>query len=129
MISRRLIPIVYGTANLGLIAYGLLALVRPQAVLADAGQGYLAAVLRLLGYFNLLLGASGLLLLRRYRIEGQAWVARSVILLALLAYAGPVVFDNTAGSIGPLEILEHVLLAAMVLSGILFWCRRGKETE
>ena len=123
--------IIYITANLCIVVYGVLALLTPSILLepfslhvyrfpddAHIAVGYLAALFRLLGFFNLILGVLGLLLLRRYIISRQTWILRIVITASLLSYLGPIVFDNTVGSIGFFEIIEHILFAAMVLSGI-----------
>jgi peptidoglycan/LPS O-acetylase OafA/YrhL len=80
---------------------------------------YLAALFRLLGSLNVILGFVGLLLLQRYRSDRQTWILRLVVVLSLLAYVGPIVFDNTVGTIGFFEIVEHVLFALMVLSGAM----------
>ena len=122
---------VFGIANLGLVLYGFLALLNPSVLLnsfstyvfqfpeaTKAAESYLAALYRLLGFFNLLAGAIGLLLLWRYRIAKQLWVLRTVMVASLLAYLAPVVFDNTVGHIGVFEVIEHILFAAMILSGL-----------
>jgi hypothetical protein len=79
---------------------------------------YLRAIFRLLGYFNLLLGSIGIILLWRYRVNQQVWVLCMLITTSLLAYLGPIIFDNTVGNIGPIEIIEHLLFIGMILSGI-----------
>jgi hypothetical protein len=70
--KARLFYGVYGAASLGLVLYGLLALANPQ-VLTDSFAAhvysfppgastaliYLAALYRLLGFFNLLVGSLG----------------------------------------------------------------------
>lgn len=133
MTSRqKIFFITYVTANLCIVAYGVLALFVPSILLepfsqhiyrfpADAHTAvdYLAALFRLLGFFNLILGVLSLLLLRRYRISRQTWILQFIITTSLLAYLGPIVFDNTVGSIGFFEIIEHILFVAMVVSGII----------
>lgn len=131
MTKNRLFFIIFGVANLGLLFYGLLALTMPGILYESFSQhvyqfpdsaglavGYLRALYRLLGFFNLLLGLTGLFLLWRYQINPQSWVAYLVIALPILAYLAPIVFDNTVGSIGFFEILEHILFVIMVLAGI-----------
>jgi len=123
--------IVFGIANLGLFLYGLLALFQPGILYetfarqvdqfpadAQAAAGYLLALYRLLGFFNLLVGLAGLGLLWRFSIEPQPWLAWFVIGLSLLAYLAPLVFDNTVGEIGFFEVIEHILFAAMLVVGL-----------
>jgi hypothetical protein len=87
---------------------------------------YLLALYRLLGFFNLLLGLAGLALLWQYQHQPQPWVAYLVFTLTILAYLGPIVFDNTVGAIGFFEILEHILFVAMVLVGISVFRKPGR---
>ena len=68
----------------------------------------------MLGYFNLILGVLCLYLLYGYRESKKL----SFVIIALpLAYLGPITFDNTVGSIGVFEMIEHILFAAMILAG------------
>jgi hypothetical protein len=128
----RFFYITYAAGNLGLIVYGVMALLMPSILLepftlhvyqfpdeAATATTYLAALFRLLGFLNVILGFFGLLLLQRYRIEHQTWILRLVIVLSLLAYVGAIVFDNTVGTIGFFEIVEHILFVLMVLSGAM----------
>ncbi len=130
--TSRFFFITYVAGNLGLIVYGAMALLMPSILLepfalhvyqfpdeATTATTYLAALFRLLGFLNVILGLVGLLLLQRYRIDRQTWILRLVVVLSLLAYVGPIVFDNTVGTIGFFEIVEHVLFALMVLSGAM----------
>jgi len=133
----RLFFTTYTAANLSLVAYGVLVLVSP-AVLVDSfmqrvyafppqattAVAYLAALFRLLGFFNLILGALGLLLLRQVALGRQRWIVNLVIASSLLAYLGPIVFDNTVGHVGVFEIIELALFIAMILSGILMLAGR-----
>ena len=127
----RIFFITYVAANLSLVAYGILALLNPGILLdsfsvhvyqfpndAAVAVDYLSALFRLLGFFNLVLGVLGLILLRQYGISRQRWTLQIVIASSLLAYLGPIVFDNTVGEIGVFEIIEHILFAAMILFGI-----------
>ena len=127
MWKTRLFYGTFGVANLGLVLYGLLALVNPQVLTdsfsvrvypfppdASAALAYLAALFRLLGFFNLLVGSLGLWLLWRHRLDPQSWLMRTAIAVSLLAYLAPVIFDNTVGHIGFFEIVEHIFLAAML---------------
>lgn len=120
-------------ANLGLILYGVLALLNPQVLTdsfsarvyqfpseASAALAYLAALFRLLGFFNMLVGILGLWLLWRHWRNPQSWLGRTVITVSLLAYLAPVIFDNTVGHIGLFEILEHILFVAMLAVGMLY---------
>lgn len=134
MVRRQIFLVVYGLANIGLVLYGLLALIMPAALLEDfaahvyqlppgaAATYYLLALYRLLGFFNLTVGAGGLFLLRQLQVNLQPLAGRLAMLTSLAAYLGPIVFDNTVGHIGPAEILEHILFAAMVVTG-LNWLR------
>jgi len=122
----------YATANLGLIAYGVMAVFAPNFLLDTFSQyvyefprdattaiAYQFALFRLLGYFNLLLGALGLLLLWRWMVQREIWLMVSLVALTILSYLGPVVFDNTVGHIGIFEVIELVLLVAVVITGFL----------
>ena len=126
--------LVYIAANLGLVLYGALALVMPGILLdqfslhvyqfpgeATRATTYLAALFRLIGYFNIIPGVLGLLLLRRLMLSRETWIRRIVILSTALAYLGPIVFDNTVGSIGFFEIVEHLLFALVVTLGVVMW--------
>lgn len=131
MTRDRLFFIVFGISDLGLVLYGLLALFQPSVLYetfsqhvyqfppgAEVAVGYLLALYRLLGFFNLLAGLTGLFLLWRFSVEPQPWLAWFVIGLSLLAYIAPLVFDNTVGEIGVFEIIEHLLFAAMFVVGL-----------
>jgi len=128
----RFFFITYAAANVSLVLYGVLALLMPSILLgpfslhvyrfpddATGAVAYLAALFRLLGFFNLILGALGLLLLRLFRVTRQAWILWIVIVFTALAFIGPIVFDNTVGSIGFFEIVEHVLFVLVIIFGIL----------
>jgi hypothetical protein len=133
-LTRRFFLGTYGVANLGLVLYGVSVLAAPELLLASfsshvyrfpadatVATAYLAALFRLLGYFNFVLGVVGLLLLRALITKRRLWTQRLVITSTLLAYLGPVIFDNTVGHIGPAEIAEHVIFGLVILSGILMW--------
>lgn len=137
MIELRAFFIIYGIANASLILYGLLALSNPNILLesfsiniyqfpanATLAVGYLLALFRLLGLFNLILGVVGLFLLWRYRINHQIWLIYTVIVLTVFSYLGPIVFDNTVGNIGFFEIIEHAIFAIMLLSAITMLFKR-----
>jgi hypothetical protein len=126
-------------ANLGLLFYGLLALLNPQILTdsfsahvyqfppdASIAQTYLAALFRLLGFFNLLMGSLGLWLLLRHHLNPQPWLERTVMTVSLLAYLAAVIFDNTVGQISYFEIVEHLLFAAMLVVGIFHGFTRDK---
>ena len=94
--------IAYAAGNLGLIAYGILALMMPSILLegftlhvyqfpdeATTAISYLGALFRLLGFLNVILGLFGLLLLQRYRIERQTWVLRLVTIFEALGNPHP----------------------------------------
>jgi hypothetical protein len=132
--------VVYGAANLGLVLYGLLALLNPQVLTnsfsvrvydfppdASAVLAYLSALYRLLGYFNLLVGSLGLWLLWRHRLDPQSWLIHTAIAVPLLAYLAPIIFDNTVGHIGFFEILEHLLFTAMFAVGIFHVFKRKDD--
>lgn len=128
--KARIFVITLAIANLSLILYGISAIVEPGILLepfsayvyqfpaeATGATHYLAALYRLLGYFNIVPGVFGLVLLHRYWVTQQEWYARIVVASTALTYVGPVVFDNTAGTIGFFEILEHVLFALVLIVG------------
>ena len=127
---NRLFYGTFGAANLSLVLYGLLALLNPQILTdffsehvyrfpADASSAltYLAALFCLLGFFNVLVGSLGLWLLWHYRLNPQPWLKRTVMMVSLLTYLCPVIFNNTVGYIGFFEILEHLLFAAILAVG------------
>jgi hypothetical protein len=129
MNKLRFFLITFGTANAGLILYGLIALLSPNILVetfsssvyqipatATAALSYLSALFRLLGFLNLILGITGLILLWRFRVNREQWLKVSVMIISLLSYLGPIIFDNTVGSIGIFEIIEHILFAGMILS-------------
>jgi hypothetical protein len=131
MANKRLFFIIFGVANFSLLLYGLLALTMPGILYESFSQyvyrfpdsdylaiGYLQALYRLLGFFNLLVGLTGLFLLWRYHRSPQPWIAYLAMALSMLAYLAPIVFDNTVGHIGFFEILEHILFGSMVITGI-----------
>jgi hypothetical protein len=136
--KARFFFLVYVAADLGLVLYGVLALMMPGILLepfllhvyqfpgdAPRATAYLEALFRLLGFFNLIPGMIGLLLLRRMRISWETWILRSVIVSTTLAYLGPIVFDNSVGSIGFFEIVEHILFGLVVVLGIIMWRDRN----
>jgi hypothetical protein len=125
----RFFLITFGTANAGLILYGLLALLSPNILVetfsssvyqfpatATAALTYLSALFRLLGFLNLILGITGLILLWHFRVNREQWLKVSIMIISLLSYLGPIIFDNTVGKIGVFEIIEHILFAGMILS-------------
>ena len=130
--KTRFFFITYTVANLGLIAYGLLALFKPDILLetflahvyqfppeASHATTYLSGLYRLVGYFNIIPGVVGLLILHRFRETKQIWYLKIVIASTILSYIGPVVFDNIVGTIGFFEILEHIILAMILITGFI----------
>jgi hypothetical protein len=130
--KSRIFFITYTTANIGLIAYGVMALIQPDILLkpflehvyqfpagATIAITYLSGLFRLLGYFNIIPGLLGLLILYRYWVMRQGWYLKIVVASTILAYLGPVVFDNTVGRIGFFEILEHVFFVMVLISGLI----------
>ena len=136
--KSRFFFIAYLAGNVALILYGLTALLRPSVLLepfsqqvyafpaeGSAGTAYLTGLFRLLGIFNVLLGALGGFLLLRYRISKQAWLLPTVVASTLLTYLAAIIFDNTVGHIGLFEVIEHLLFATMVLATIFsIWPRK-----
>jgi hypothetical protein len=121
--------ITFGTANAGLVLYGLLAMFSPDILVetfsssvyqfpanAATALTYLSVLFRLLGFLNLILGITGLILLWRYWNNREPWLKVSIISISMLSYLGPIIFDNTVGEIGVFEIIEHLLFAGMLLS-------------
>lgn len=136
----RFFFITYAAANVSLVLYGVFALLMPSILLkpfslhvyqfpddAIGAAAYLAALFRLLGFFNLILGALGLLLLHRFKVTRQAWILQIVIVFTVLAYIGPIIFDNTVGNIGFFEIVEHILFVLVVIFGIIMF--RNRDTN
>lgn len=137
--KTRIFCITYAVANLGLLAYGLLALIKPDILLetflahiyqfppeASHATTYLSGLYRLVGYFNIILGAVGVLILYRYWDTRQSWYLKIVTVSTILSYLGPVVFDNTLGRIGFFEILEHIILAIILMTGFIM-LRKGNR--
>ena len=136
-IIRSFFFITFVVANLGLVLYGALALIMPGILLqpfseyvyqfpsdATKAAAYLAALFRLIGFFNTILGTLGLLFLRHLALSREIWIRRLVIASTVLAYLGPIVFDNTVGHIGFFEIVEHVIFGSIILLGIVNWRNR-----
>ena len=130
--KSRFFFITYAVANIGLIAYGVMALLQPGILLepfnnhvyqfpAEATNAitYLSGLYRLLGYFNIIPGMLSLLILYRYWVRREGWYLHMVIAATSLSYLGPVVFDNTVGTIGFFEILEHVLFGLILFAGLM----------
>lgn len=122
----------FGAGNAGLIFYGLLALLSPNILVesfsasvyqfpatATTALAYLSALFRLLGFLNLILGIVGLILLWQFRASREHWLKISIILISILSYLGPIIFDNTVGSIGVFEFIEHILFAGMLISAFM----------
>lgn len=139
--KSRLFFITYTAANVGLIIYGIMALVQPDILLepffvhvyqfppeATFAVAYLAGLYRLLGYFNIIPGLLGLLILYRYWLIRKVWHLKMVIVFTILSYLGPVIFDNTIGSIGFFEILEHILLAIILITGFIILINGNSKT-
>jgi hypothetical protein len=139
MDKHRIFFFTFGIANAGLFLYGILALVNPGVLVhsfslyvyqfpdeAFEAVNYLAALYRLLGFFNLLLGGLSFVLLWQFRISRQTWILLTIMITSLLSYLGPIMFDNISGHIGTFEIIEHILFIAMILSGIIMM--RGQES-
>ncbi len=135
----RIFFITFIAANLSLVAYGVLVLVDPTVLVdpfiqrvyalppeATTAVAYLAGLFRLLGFFNLILGGLGLLLLRQVALGRPSWIMQVVIAISLLAYLGPIVFDNTVGHVGVFEMIELALFIAMILSAILVLAGRDQ---
>ncbi|MBN8579139.1 MAG: hypothetical protein J0L96_00610 [Anaerolineae bacterium] len=131
MNKLRFFLITFGTANAGLILYGLIALLSPNILVetfsssvyqipatATAALSYLSALFRLLGFLNLILGITGLILLWRFWSDREPWVKVSIISISMLSYLGPIIFDNTVGSIGVFEFIKHLLFSGMLLSAL-----------
>ena len=134
MNDRKLFFIVFPAANLGLVFYGLLALLMPGILLepfslniyqfpaqATSATTYLEALFRLLGFFNMIPGFVGLMLVYRLRTTWQPWILQTVVASTAFSYLGPMVFDNTVGSIGVFEVVEHILFVLVVILGIILW--------
>jgi len=132
MNNLRFFFTTFGAGNAGLILYGLFALLSPNNLVetfssaiyqfpptATAATSYLSALFRLLGLLNLILGIVGLVLLWRFRVTCEPWLKVSIISISLLSYLGPIIFDNTVGSIGIFELIEHVLFAGMLISAFM----------
>jgi hypothetical protein len=131
-VKSRIFLITYTAANVGLIAYGILALINPDILLetflahvyhfppgASNAITYISGLFRLIGYFNIIPGVIGLLILYRYWTSRETWYLKMVVGSTILAYIGPIVFDNTVGTIGFFEILEHILIVMILIIGFI----------
>ena len=140
--TARAFLVVYGTADAGLVLYGILALIRPNLLMepfsasvyqfpaeATMAIAYILGLFRLLGFLNLILGSTGLFFLWRYQVTRETWLSYGVAALSILSYLGPIIFDNTVGQIGFFEIIEHVIFAAMIISGILFFTEKRTNDQ
>ena len=140
--KARAFLFVYGTADAGLVLYGMLALIRPNLLMepfsasvyqfpADAtvAIGYILGLFRLLGLLNLILGSTGLYFLWRYQVTRETSLRYGVAALSILSYLGPIIFDNTVGQIGFFEVIEHVIFAALIISGFLFFTERRANDQ
>ena len=138
--KTRFFFITYTIANLGLIIYGLLALIKPDILLktflthvyqfppeASYATTYLSGLYRLVGYFNIIPGVIGLLILYRYWDTRHFWYLKIVIASTILSYLGPVVFDNTVGTIGFFEKLEHIILVMILVTGFIMLRNEDKK--
>lgn len=136
--KSRIFFITYLAASAGLILYGVIALIQPDVLLkpflayvyqfpsvATGAVTYLSGLYRLLGYLNVIPGMLGLLLLYRYWVTRQEWYLKIVIASTILTYLGPVVFDNTVGTIGFFEILEHIIFMMTLISGYMMVRQEG----
>jgi hypothetical protein len=139
--KSRLFFITYIVANMGLIVYGIMALIQPSVLLesfsthvyqfpveATNAITYLSGLYRLIGYFNIIPGVLGLLILHRYWLTRGEWLLKIVVASTILAYLGPVVFDNTLGTIGFFEILEHIIFVIILISGLMILTRGSRES-
>ena len=130
--KARIFLITFAGANLGLISYGFMALIKPEILLepfslhvyqfpegAANATIYLSSLYRLLGYFNIIPGMFGLIILKRYWDTQGDWYLRSVIGLTFFSYLGPIVFDNTVGTIGFFEIIEHIIFVLIIIVGFI----------
>lgn len=128
----RIFFITYIVANIGLILYGIIAMIQPEILLesfivhiyqfpseATNAVTYLSALFRLLGYLNIIPGILGLVILHRYLSNRQTWNLKVVIATTSFTYLGPIVFDNTVGTIGFFEVLEHVLFMSILIAGFM----------
>jgi len=135
--KARAFLVVNGIAEAGLVLYGMLALIRPNLLMesfsasvyqfpaeATVAIGYILGLFRLLGFLNLILGSAGLFFLWRYQATRETWLCYGVAALSILSYLGPIIFDNTVGQIGFFEVIEHVIFAALIISGILFFAEK-----
>lgn len=137
--KTRLFFITYGVANAALIFYGVIALIQPAILLepftthiyqfpeeATNATTYLNGLYRLIGYFNIIPGLFGLFVLHRYWFSRERWYLKVVIASTILTYLGPIVFDNTIGTIGFFEVLEHLLFVIVLITG--FYMLKHRES-
>lgn len=130
--KQRIVTLVFALANLGLMVYGWIALLVPSTLMdsytanvyafpaeATAAIQYQNELFRLIGFFNLLLGLAGTIVLWRWTVNQGTWKLRSMCTLTGLAYLGQVLFDQLAGKVSVYEVIEYIILAAIV--AVILW--------
>jgi hypothetical protein len=114
-------------ADLGVLLYGLMALLVPE-VLGDGFQSYTGQSLstllstnpktgeyvlllgRLIGAFNIAFAVSAIAIVLMPFRRGEAWSWFALLVANTVGYVSPIVFDQIMGAIGVFEQLEIVFL-------------------
>ncbi len=120
-------------AQLGVLLYGLLAVLAPDILIGAfenfTGQSwsallstnpetaeYILLVVRLVGAYNIAFGVVAIPIVFFSFRKGEAWSWYALLFGSSAAYLSPMIFDQVVGVIGLFEILEYVFLALVYLA-------------
>lgn len=140
MQMQRIIILLLVAANLAVFAYGILTVMSPAAIesgfvfftktnfaLLQVQNGrafeYLSLTIRLLGAFNLSLAMMNIFNVLYGYFKDNKTVLLMGLVGSLLAYLPSMAFDGYVGYFGPMEILEYIFGASIVLI-FIFWRRK-----
>jgi len=132
--TRELATLVLAVCDGGVLIYGLVILLRPEAMLAlgleshtghswaafasenpDRGE-YFSLVARMLGAYNMAVGILALGVIFGPFRRGDAWAWWTLALANGLAFGVPVAADLYVGSIGFFEVIELGMAPLVVLA-------------
>jgi hypothetical protein len=129
---------VIAAADAAILAWGVLALFFPGQLTAGyehyTGHSWSALMhtspatghfnlvaFRLVGALNIAVGLPLIVIaLTAFRAQ-QRWAWWTLLAANTIAFAAPITYDLTTGAIGPFELLEWVLLAAVLLALATTW--------
>lgn len=130
--------IVVAIADLGVLAYGILALLDPVmmtagfetftdgiwsrfAVEQPVAADFILIGFRLIGAFNIIAGLLLIAIAAMAFREGERWSWWALLVGNTLAIGSPIVYDRAVGYIGAFEILEYVALLAVYAALAATW--------